>query len=115
MSASPIGEMQSVWGAGIFVFWITAYNASASCRPIRCGFERVLIFAASQIFCASPELTRENELVRNWDIVPAEVLLSIVTSWPSSMPYGCGLISTGSGGSWVVDRVYVVAPPSAST
>src|SRR5205823_12343007 len=23
---------------------------------------------------------------------------------PSSMPYGCGLISTGSGGSWVVER-----------
>ena len=110
-----MGEMQLVWGAGIFVVWIAAYNASASCRPMRFGFARVLIFAASQIFCASPELTRENELVRNCDIVPAGALLSIVTSCPSSIPYGCGLISTGSGGSCVVDRVYVVAPPSAST
>src|SRR5262245_27478442 len=97
--------MQSVAGALIFVFWMAWYKASASWRPMRLGFARVEIFAVSQIFCATLEVTRENDDVRNCDIELASVSLSIVTRRPSSMPYGCGLISCGSGGSCVVDRV----------
>src|SRR5215469_11207395 len=99
MSDSPIGEMQSVAGALIFVSWIALYSESASRRPIFLGWPRVPIFAVSQILCATPELTRENEVVRNCAIDDAEVSFNMVTSCPSSMPYGCGLISTGSGGS----------------
>src|SRR5215475_9099621 len=97
--------MQSVEVALIFVFWMVWYSASASCRPMRFGFDLVLIFAASQMFWATPVVTRENEVVRNCDIVLAVVSFSIVTSWPSSIPYGCGLISTGSRGISVVERV----------
>ena len=38
---------------------------------MRLGLERVLILAVSQIFGPTPELTRENESVRNCDIVAA--------------------------------------------
>src|SRR5215831_9174496 len=100
-----MGEIQSVAGALILVFWIAWYRASASWRPIRFGLERVPILAVSQIFCATDGVTREKAVVRNCDIDPACVSFSIVTSCPNSIPYGCGFISTGSRGISVVERV----------
>ena len=60
--------------------------------------------AALQSRRAMPGLTRENEWTKNCEIVGAFVSLSIATSRPNSTPYGCGLISFGSGGSDSVTR-----------
>ena len=81
-----MAEMQSVDGAPILVRWMASYSESASRRPIRDADARGLSLASAQIRRATELLTRENEVLRNCDRVVALVSLSIVTSWPSSMP-----------------------------
>ncbi len=97
--------MQSVEGAEIFVFWSASYSASASLRPMRLVEARVLSLAVLHTLRATPPLTRENEPVRNCESVGAFVSFIIVMRRPSSTPYGCGLISFGSSGSVLVDRL----------
>ncbi len=65
---------------------------------MRVTLARVLSLAVSQIFRATPGLTREKFCVRNCEIVQPCTSFIIVISRPNSTPYGCGLISFGSGG-----------------
>ena len=58
--------------------------------------------------------TREKLDVMNCETVGASVSCIIVASRPSSTPYGCGLISLGSGGSRSVLREYERSLPSGS-
>jgi len=99
ISVSPIGAMQSVGGAMIFVAWIARWIASASSRVISEGLRELAIFAAAQISSAVRPDTREKSFARQPRRFRAVVSRNICISTPSSTPYGCGRISVVSAGS----------------
>src|SRR3989338_7037429 len=103
-----MGEMQFVGGAIIFVFAMPCNNFSAMSLFMFAGFVSVSKAEFSQISFAVPGPTLENSLIKKDCNVLDSVALSIFINMPSSTPYGCGLISTGFGGSCSVALAKII-------
>ena len=99
ISSSPIGTTHEVGGASSFTCCIALWTASTSSGCMRFARASGLTPANAQISSATRGETREKSCTSDARIVRLFVDRSILSSIPSSTPYGCGFISFGSGGS----------------